>query len=116
MKREAAHDSRVPLSIGNDSRRSFARTPGRPGSDHHGQDVASAQIARLGAARTACRPTETCHQNGGSARGYQELPAPLAIPATATQTAARDRIFMHRQHSRELTLLPHTARSVVGME
>jgi hypothetical protein len=30
---------------------------------------------------------------GGSARGYQGLPAPLAIPATAIQTAARSYFY-----------------------
>jgi len=39
-------------------------------------------------------PEETLPvQNGGSARGYQGLPAPLAIPATATQTAARSYFY-----------------------
>jgi hypothetical protein len=31
--------------------------------------------------------------NGGSARGYQGLPAPLAIPAKATQTASRSYFY-----------------------
>jgi hypothetical protein len=31
--------------------------------------------------------------NGGSARGYQGLPAPLAIPAAAIQTAAKSYFY-----------------------
>jgi hypothetical protein len=44
--------------------------------------------------------------NGGSARGYQELPAPLAIPATAEQAAARPVCFMHSQRP----VMPRSAR------
>lgn len=36
-------------------------------------------------------------QIGGSARGYQELPAPVAVLSTAKHAAARGRMFMHRQ-------------------
>ena len=53
MRREAAHDSCAPLAIGNDSRRSSRSDTRPPSSDHHGQDVASAQIAR-----SACVPSE----------------------------------------------------------
>jgi hypothetical protein len=35
-------------------------------------------------------------QNGGYARGYQQLSAPRAIPTAATQAAAGP-VFMHRQ-------------------
>jgi hypothetical protein len=53
VKREAAHGSRAPLAIGNDFRRSF-RSDTRPtSSGHHGQDVASAQIADLARLRSA---------------------------------------------------------------
>src|SRR6185312_7533511 len=37
----------------------------------------------------AGRQSAITAQNGGSARGYQELPAPLAIPTTPEQAAAR---------------------------
>jgi hypothetical protein len=37
--------------------------------------------------------TRTCAHIGGSARGYQGLPAPLAIPATAAQAAARSYFY-----------------------
>jgi len=51
----------------------------------------------------------TGEQSGGlPAHGIKRLPAPLAIPATATQTAARCHIFTHRQRSHELPLLPLT--------
>jgi hypothetical protein len=36
-------------------------------------------------------------QNGGSARGYQELSTLLAIPATAEQAGGQPVCFMHRQ-------------------
>jgi len=39
----------------------------------------------VGLSEPDCTPA----QIGGSARGYQRLPAPFEVPATATQTAAR---------------------------
>src|SRR5690348_7655729 len=50
--------------------------------------TAHADYPDLRPSRTPPSRHETA-QNGGSARGYQGLPAPLAIPATATETAAR---------------------------
>src|SRR5690348_8417169 len=36
--------------------------------------------------------------HSGPSRDYQELPAPLSIPATATQTAARGSVFFSLSH------------------
>jgi len=47
------------------------------------------QNVRFGAAHLTGSATSIGARNGGSARGYQELPAPLAILAIAEQAAAR---------------------------
>jgi hypothetical protein len=49
----------------------------------------SAQNAQFWMVERLDRHQADVVQNGGSARGYQGLPAPSAIPTTATQTAAR---------------------------
>jgi hypothetical protein len=46
------------------------------------------QIELICASSTHKRQGPAAMPNGGSARGYQELSAPLAIPATAEQAAA----------------------------
>jgi hypothetical protein len=49
-------------------------------------------------------------QNGGSARGYQELSTPLAIPTTAGQ-AGGQAVYLCILHAwRERPLLPRTGR------
>jgi len=55
MKREAAHDSRAPLAIGNDFGRSFRSDTRPPSSDHHGQDVASTRRHSADSARSGWR-------------------------------------------------------------
>src|SRR5215469_14921233 len=45
-------------------------------------------------------------QNGGSARGYQELPAPLAIPPAAEQATAGPVFLCIASARRELPPLP----------
>jgi hypothetical protein len=51
-------------------------------------------------------------QNGGSARGYQELLAPLAIPSTAEQAGGRAVCLCIASTGREHPLLPHSALHV----
>ena len=48
------------------------------------------QNNQLCARQGLCHQAQSPVQNGGSARAYQEFPAPLAIPATAEQAAAND--------------------------
>jgi len=55
------------------------------------------QIAQFGTAPRGYRRDQLADHNGGSARGYQELPAPLAIPATAGAGSGQARMFMHSQ-------------------
>jgi hypothetical protein len=49
-------------------------------------------------------------QNGGSACGYQELSAPLAIPATAEHSGGQAVCLCITSVGRECAHLPHTAR------
>jgi hypothetical protein len=49
-------------------------------------------------------------QIGGSARAYQEFPAPLAIPASAEQAAARPVCLCIVSAGRDRSLMPHLRR------
>jgi len=48
---------------------------------------------RFWLARNKIASRHSATQIGGSVRGYQGLPTPLAIPAMATQTAARSYFY-----------------------
>ena len=60
---------------------------------HRKSGHAAAQNFQFGLPQTDGQGTKIGAPIGGSARGYQGLPAPLAIPATATQTAARSYFY-----------------------
>jgi hypothetical protein len=52
----------------------------------------------------------SAEQNGGSARGYQELSARLAIPTTAEQAGGQAVCLCIASAGRECALLPRFAR------
>ena len=55
--------------------------------------ASTTQIFRSGAAEARSLATQVADQIGGSARGYQRLPAPLAISVTVTQTVAKSYFY-----------------------
>jgi NADH dehydrogenase len=55
--------------------------------------LAARRSSGSGAASTATQELRSARRSGGSARGYQGLPAPLAIPAAAIQTAAKSYFY-----------------------
>jgi hypothetical protein len=59
-------------------------------------------------------PDHKVDPNGGSARGYQELPAPLAIPTTAEQAAARAVCLCIASARRYRPHMPRSARLSPG--
>jgi hypothetical protein len=77
--------------------------------DHQQWSQHNAQICAAGAERGIDAATAP---NGGSARAYQEFPAPLAIPATAEQAAARPVCLCIVSAGRDRPHMPHRARCV----
>ena len=78
----------------------LCRVPACPYSAH------STQITRVCADHERHHSAPSAAPNGGSARGYQELRAPLAIPATAEQAVARPVCLCIASSGRDRPLLP----------
>jgi len=74
------------------------------------QNVQIRNGARLDQTRAPSRPDRRL-----GAR-LSRAPRTVGNPGHGHPRQRRDRIFMHRQHSRELTLLPLWARSVLGAD
>jgi hypothetical protein len=72
----------------------------------------SAQISQFGATAGSHLDGQVASHIGGSARAYQEFPAPLAIPATAEQAAARPVCLCIVSAGRDRPHMPHRARCV----
>jgi hypothetical protein len=68
------------------------------------------QNNQLCARQGLCHQAQSPVQIGGSARGYQELSAPLAIPATAEQAGGQAVCLCVASAGRECALLPHSVR------
>src|SRR5262249_17646 len=84
-----AGPSRRRDRVGNTVRSTVAS----PALEHQAPSSRPIQIRPFRASAVTRHSTWTSAQIGGSARGYQGLPASLAIPATATQSAPRSYFY-----------------------